>query len=89
MRSREPDLLVEGPLADYAEGYEQRLRRLGYYGRHLCRHVALLSELNEWMKQRGLAVGQLSSEQLEAFFAERRRRGCGSLVTTRCVASVL
>ena len=44
MRSPEPDLLMEGPLADYAEGYEQELRRLGYHGRHMCRHVALLSE---------------------------------------------
>lgn len=89
MRSPEPDLLVQGPLAAYAEGYEQRLRRLGYCGRHLRRHVALLSELSEWMQHRGLAVERLSSEQLEAFFTERRRRGCGSLVTTRCVAALV
>ena len=85
MLSREPDLFVGGPLAHYAEGYEQELRRLGYHDRH----VALLSELSMWMERRGLAVEQLGSVHLDTFFAERRQRGCRSLVTTRSVVALV
>lgn len=89
MLSREPDLFAEGPLAHCAESYEQELRRLGYHDRHVARHVALLSELSTWMERRGLTVGQLGSVDLETFFAERRQRGCRSLVTTRSVAALV
>jgi integrase/recombinase XerD len=87
--SPEPDLLVEGPLAGFVGGYEQELRRLGYHGRHVCRHVAVASELSKWMQHRGLGVEQLRSELLEMFFADRRQRGCSFLVTTRCVAALV
>jgi len=89
VHSREQDLLVEGPLAHYADGYEQELRRLGYPDRIVARHVALLSELNSWMERRGLTVEQLGSVHLETFFAERRQRGCRSLVTTRSVVALV
>ena len=89
MLSREPDLFVEGPLAHYAEGYEQELLRLGYHGQIVARHVALLSELSAWMERRGLAVDQLGSVHLETFFAERRQRGCRSLLTIRSVAALV
>ncbi len=87
--SSEPDLLVNGPLADYAEGYEQELRRLGYRPRPAARHVAVLSELSAWMQHRGMRVEQLGAALLDAFFAERRRRGCRSAVATRCVAALV
>jgi hypothetical protein len=68
VRSQDRDLLVEGPLAIYAVGYEEELCRLGYHSRQVCRHVALLSELSGWMEHRGLVVEQLCAEQLEKFF---------------------
>lgn len=86
MLSQEPDLLVEGPLARYAEGYEQELLRLGYRDRCVAQHVAVLGELSEWLERRGVAVEQLGSEHLKVFFAERRQRGCRSFLTTRSVA---
>jgi integrase/recombinase XerD len=89
VRSQDRDLFVEGPLVVYADGYEKELCRLGYHSRQVCRHLALLSELSGWMQHRGLVVEQLCSEQLEMFFAERRRRGCVWLVTTRCVGALV
>jgi integrase/recombinase XerD len=81
--------VVRGPFAGCAAGYEQELRRLGYHGEHLQRHVAVVSELSRWMQHRGLPVEQLSRTHLEVFFAERRQRGCGSLVTTRSVGALV
>lgn len=41
------------------------------------------------MQRRGLTVERLGWEQLEIFFADRRQRGCRSLVTTRCVGALV
>lgn len=88
MRLSEQDSF-EGPLVSYAEGYERELCRLGYHSPQICRHIAVLGELSGWLHHRGLGSEQLCSDELELFFAERRRQGCASLVTPRCFAALV
>lgn len=83
------DVVVEGPLAEYADGYSGELSRLGYKQDQAGKHMVLVAELSAWMQRVGIGPAELSTALLEEFFGERRRRGCPWLVTTRSVAGLL
>ena len=68
-------------MAPFASGFREELRRLGYKDDQLNKHMLVLGHLSGWMAERGTSPGELSTQVVEDFFAERRRLGHVWLIT--------
>jgi integrase/recombinase XerD len=87
--SQEHDVVIGGPLAEYADGYRCELKRLGYKDDQAGKRMIVVAEMSAWMQRGGIGTAELSAVLLEEFFDERRRRGHRWLVTTRSAAGLL
>ncbi|HVA26381.1 MAG TPA: hypothetical protein VMW62_18555, partial [Chloroflexota bacterium] len=65
----------EGPLVPIADGYRRELVRLGYSPNYMTIQLVLIGQLNRWLCDGGLTVGELTPDRAEEFFAARRARG--------------
>lgn len=74
-------VVVEGPLAPWADGFLERLDRLGYKQRPAEKHMALLAQLSGWLVGEGISPGELTAERVAEFLSWRRRSGRVRLVT--------
>jgi len=74
-------VVVVGPLAAFASGFERELRRLGYTSSPAKKHLCLLAHLSRWLDEQGLGVADLSGPLVEPFFAARRAAGVSNLRT--------
>jgi site-specific recombinase XerD len=63
-------MAIEGPLAPWAAGLAGRLETLGYAPSTAAGQMRLAGRLSCFLGLRGLAVGQLSTEVVEEFFAD-------------------
>ena len=52
---------VGGPLAPFAEGFWRELLRQGHPPGGAKHHLALICQLNGWMRSEGLAAGELTT----------------------------
>jgi site-specific recombinase XerD len=66
---------MAGPLAAFAGVYEQELRRRGYTPLTTVNLLRQVARLSLWMQTNGLAVAELSREQVEEFLALQRAGG--------------
>lgn len=79
----EHDVELWGRLAPYAEGFSRELQRLGFGDMPAQVHQRAFGELGRWLDARAVSLGELTSERLEEFLADRRGRGAKHLVTWR------
>ena len=84
-----PDVVVEGPLAPYADGFWVELAGLGYQRGHAVKQMRLLAHLSEWIGQRKVAPAELSAECVAEFFLERKQSGQRQLFTPRAGRALL
>jgi len=66
---------VVGPLEEYAPAVADEMVRVGYTLSSASQHMAFVAHLSWWMVQSNRAVGELTVEVLEQFFAFRRVEG--------------
>jgi len=66
---------VEGPLREFALGFQRELAGLGYTPFSARGQLALVARLSEWMTGQGMAVSQLTDTAVAEFIAVRRAGG--------------
>jgi len=66
---------VVGPLEEYAPSVADEMVRVGYTSSSASQHMAFVAHLSRWMVKSNRAVGELTVEVLEQFFASRRVEG--------------
>lgn len=82
-------VLVSGPLAPYASGYEQHLANAGYASWTALSYRWSLARVSCWLAARGLAARDLDAECVETFLTEWRAGRTLSRRTPRGMNSVL
>lgn len=65
----------DGPLVGFAAGFERKLVELGYRPGGVRMHLRLMRQLNRWLADAGLAVGDLNPARVEQFLAACRASG--------------
>jgi integrase/recombinase XerD len=65
----------DGPLVEFAGGFERKLVELGYRPGGVAMHLRLMRQLNRWLADAGLAVGDLNGQRIEQFLGACRTRG--------------
>jgi hypothetical protein len=65
----------DGPLVGFAGDFERKLVELGYRPGGVAMHLRLMRQLNRWLANAGLAVGDLNPQRIEQFLAVCRTRG--------------
>jgi integrase/recombinase XerD len=73
--SKVSKVVVAGPLAAYAEGFQARLQELGYTPLSAVNSMRLMVHLSRWLDGGGLAAADLTSSRVEQYFRERRAAG--------------
>src|SRR5947209_4888236 len=68
-------IVVDGPLAPFADGLREDLAEQGFSPDTIVDHVHRLADLSTWLFARGLATGELTSEVVREFQRERRSAG--------------
>jgi integrase/recombinase XerD len=64
-----------GPLARHREALRQVLCEQGYTALSANNVLRVAAHLSRWLQGRGLSLGELTRERVDAFFAARRRAG--------------
>jgi integrase/recombinase XerD len=77
---------VRGPLARYALGFEEELKRRGYAAGSMQGRLRQFDDLSRWLERRNLAPGELTAERADLFLRERRAGGCASWVSPRSMS---
>jgi site-specific recombinase XerD len=80
---------VSGPLEVFASGFAAELARLGYRRVPVVFQLQLMAHASRWLGREGLGAGELTSEVVERFLAERRAAGYTNYVTARAMAPLL
>jgi integrase/recombinase XerD len=80
---------VSGPLEVFASGFAAELVRLGYRRVPIVFQLQLAAHASRWLQREGLGAGDLTSEVVERFLAERRAAGYTNYVTARAMAPLL
>lgn len=86
--TRPKRVVWSGPLSDFGPGFATELQRLGFTPLSVVHQSRLAAHLSRWMQERGLEVGQLTSDRIDEFLVERRathtnrysRRSLGTLL---------
>ncbi|HEX3478220.1 MAG TPA: site-specific integrase [Kofleriaceae bacterium] len=80
---------VSGPLEVFASGFAAELARLGYRRTPATFQLQLMAHASRWLRREGLGAGELTSDVVERFLAERRAAGYTNYVTARAMAPLL
>jgi site-specific recombinase XerD len=80
---------VSGPLEVFASGFVAELARLGYRRTPATFQLQLMAHASRWLQSVGFGAGELTSEVVERFLAERRAAGYTNYVTPRALAPLL
>ncbi|HEX6021415.1 MAG TPA: site-specific integrase [Solirubrobacter sp.] len=73
----------------FASGFVGELARLGYRRTPATFQLQLMAHVSRWLQGEGLGAGELTSEVVERFLAERRAAGYTNYVTARALAPLL
>ncbi len=74
MHSTSP-VVVPGPLAPFANGFDAELARLGYTPDSAYGQLRLAAELSAWLASAGIGPAEVTAETIAMFVAERRADG--------------
>lgn len=80
---------VSGPLEVFASGFAAELARLGYRRVPVVFQLQLMAHASRWLEREGIGAGELTSDVVERFLAERRAAGYTNYVTARAMAPLL
>jgi integrase/recombinase XerD len=80
---------VSGPLEVFASGFAAELARLGYRRTPATFQLQLMAHASRWLQRERLGAGELTSEAVERFLAERRAAGYTNYVTARAMAPLV
>jgi integrase len=75
LMSKASRVRVEGPLASLAVRFRAQLRTVGYGPEWSVVQLRLFASLSRWMSSNELEVNDLTADQLNEFFEERRIHG--------------
>jgi len=84
-----PNIRISGPLEPYVSGVWSDLIAQGYTPLSSRNLLRLASHLSRWLVDTGVRLSDLTHEQVEAFFDERRRAGYVSFFTPRALSPIL
>jgi integrase/recombinase XerD len=79
----------DGPLVQFAAGFERKLVGLGYRPGGAAVQLGLMGQLDRWLAEAGLAAADLSPARVEQFLAARRARGQRRVPTLASAALLL
>jgi integrase/recombinase XerD len=82
-------IVVSGSLGRFAVGLRTELTRQGFTRQVVAKHTHLLAHVSEWLAERGLSAGDLTTDVLQAFLVDRRNAGHGYLISSRGMAPTL
>lgn len=82
-------IVVQGPLAPFADGLREDLAEQGFSPDTIVDHVHRLADLSSWLVARGLVAGGLTGEVVREFQRERRSAGGPVGVGGRALAPLL
>jgi integrase/recombinase XerD len=88
-RQRPRRIVVNGPLAAFADGLRRELAGQGYALDTVCDHVHLLADLSGWLGSQDLTAEDLTTQRVGAFLRHRRLRGCRIGLSPRAIAPIL
>ena len=88
MHSTSP-VVVPGPLAPFAAGFDAELARLGYTPDSAYGQLRLAAELSAWLASAGMGLAEVTAETLEVFLAGRRAGGYSRGRTGRAFAPLV
>ena len=74
MHSTSP-VVVPGPLAPFAAGFDAELARLGYTPDSAYGQLRLAAELSAWLASAGMGLAEVTAKTLEVFAAGRHAGG--------------
>ncbi len=79
----------DGPLVAFAGGFEHKLVGLGYRPGGVAIHLRLMRQLDRWLADAGLTVGELTPARVEQFLADRRACGQRRVPTLASATALL
>ncbi len=88
MHSTSP-VVVPGPLAPFAAGFDEELARLGYTPDSAYGQLRLAAELSAWLASAGMDLAEVTAERLEGFLTGRRAGGHSRGRTGRAFAPLV
>jgi site-specific recombinase XerD len=88
-RQRPRRIVVHGPLAGFADGLRRELAGQGYALDTVRDHVHLLADLSGWLGGQDFTAEDLSTQKVDEFLRDRRRRGCRIGLSPRAIAPIL
>ena len=88
MHSTSP-VVVPGPLAPFAAGFDAELARLGYTPDSAYGQLRLAAEFSAWLAGAGIGLPEVTAETLEVFVAGRRAGGHSRRASLRARPAVL
>ena len=88
MHSTSP-VVVPGPLAPFAAGFDAELARLGYTPDSAYGQLRLAAEFSAWLAGAGVGLPEVTAERLEVFVAGRRADGHSRGRTGRAFAPLV
>lgn len=87
--SKVSDVRLTGPLAPFAVDFRAGLLERGYTPLTVVSVMRLAAHLSRWLEGSGLAVADLTSDQVERYVRERRAAGYTAFGSRRGVAPLL
>lgn len=88
-RQRPRRIVVNGPLAGFADGLRRELASQGYALDTVGDHLHLLADLSGWLGGQDFTAEDLTTQRVEEFLQDRRRRGCRIGLSPRAIAPIL
>lgn len=88
-RQRPRRIVVNGPLAAFADGLRRELAGQGYALDTVGDHMHLLADLSGWLGGQDLTAEDLTMQKVEEFLRDRRRRGCRIGLSPRAIVPIL
>lgn len=80
---------VTGPLAEFAPGFAEELRRRGYTYLSTCNQLRVMAHLSRWTAAQGLGLSELTQSRLTEFLAARRSAGYTCWLSERGLAPLV
>jgi integrase/recombinase XerD len=82
-------IVVQGPLASFADGLREDLAEQGFSTDTIVDHVHRLADLSRWLVERGLVTGELTSMVVREFQQQRWSVGVRAGTGDRALAPLL